>query len=630
MDRERVDNWCEKGVLGLVAAMLVFGPLATGAVRTLELLIIQGAMICALGLAAARFWLGSKDRLLWPPVLWVVLAFILYAIARYFQADLEYPARSELIRILIYGFLFLLIVDQLYRQEHLQTIVFALVFLGMAISLYAVYQYLTGSIMVWHFIKPAGYHGRGSGTYISPNHLAGFLGMVLPLGLATVFVGRYKPLTKVFLGYACLAMAAGLAVSLSRAGWIASGTALLLFFLVLLRHQGRRLPAILGLIVLLGGATWFFKENLKTQQRINLTFESGQASDVRLRIWKSALLMWQDHPWWGVGPGQFDHRFRPYRQDDIQSRPLHVHNDYLQTLAEWGVAGGTLVLAGLILLGAGLTKTWKYVQKANEIRTKPSNRSALVLGSALGLTAILAHSIFDFNLQIPANAMVAIALMAILTAHIRFATERYWVRLTLPVQGAATLILAAGMVYLGYQLALRAREYAPLERVEQLKMQEHDPLDRIQLLKKAFAVEPSNFEVAYEIGETLRLIHWMGMGNYQEGLKEAMEWFEKGMQLNPYDPYNHLRYGMCLHVLGRSEEASKHIHKSLALDPKNFYFLAHAGWHEFQLENFVRARELFLESLHFSQWRHSETNIIALSYLRIIQERGLAELNSVP
>ena len=42
MNRDTLDSWCERGILGLVLAILVLGPLATGAVRPLEFLTIQG------------------------------------------------------------------------------------------------------------------------------------------------------------------------------------------------------------------------------------------------------------------------------------------------------------------------------------------------------------------------------------------------------------------------------------------------------------------------------------------------------------------------------------------------------------------------------------------------------------
>ena len=84
----------------------------------------------------------------------------------------EYVARQELIRILVYAFLFFAILNNLHGKESTQIISLTLIFLGMAISLYAIYQFVTNSDRVWHLISP--YKGRGMGTFISPNNLAGF------------------------------------------------------------------------------------------------------------------------------------------------------------------------------------------------------------------------------------------------------------------------------------------------------------------------------------------------------------------------------------------------------------------------------------------------------------------------
>src|SRR5690349_10639410 len=117
MNRQVLDRWCERGILGLVLAILVFGPLATGAVRTLEFLILQELTIGVVLLWGLRLWLGERPQLLWPPICWAVLAFTIYAIIRYCTADIEYVARLELMRILIYAFLFLAIINNLHRQE---------------------------------------------------------------------------------------------------------------------------------------------------------------------------------------------------------------------------------------------------------------------------------------------------------------------------------------------------------------------------------------------------------------------------------------------------------------------------------------------------------------------------------
>ena len=48
MNRESLDRWCERGILGLVLGILVFSPLAYGAVRMQDFLVVQFFMICAL------------------------------------------------------------------------------------------------------------------------------------------------------------------------------------------------------------------------------------------------------------------------------------------------------------------------------------------------------------------------------------------------------------------------------------------------------------------------------------------------------------------------------------------------------------------------------------------------------
>ena len=60
MNRKIADQWCERGILFLTLAILVFGPLATGAVRMLEFLVIQGLTVGVLVLWIARLWLQRR------------------------------------------------------------------------------------------------------------------------------------------------------------------------------------------------------------------------------------------------------------------------------------------------------------------------------------------------------------------------------------------------------------------------------------------------------------------------------------------------------------------------------------------------------------------------------------------
>ena len=65
MNREAVERWCERGVVGLLLAILVFGPLAMGAVPTEAFLVIQVLAMGVLALWVARIWAGARPRVLW-------------------------------------------------------------------------------------------------------------------------------------------------------------------------------------------------------------------------------------------------------------------------------------------------------------------------------------------------------------------------------------------------------------------------------------------------------------------------------------------------------------------------------------------------------------------------------------
>jgi hypothetical protein len=116
MDRERLDEWCERGILGLVLAMLVYSPLAFGAVRAVDQVVIQSLTCVALLLWAVRMWVNPRYRLLWPPICWAVLTFLAYAVFRYWTADIEYVSRQEVLKVGVYASVFFLILNNCHSQ----------------------------------------------------------------------------------------------------------------------------------------------------------------------------------------------------------------------------------------------------------------------------------------------------------------------------------------------------------------------------------------------------------------------------------------------------------------------------------------------------------------------------------
>jgi O-antigen ligase len=615
MNRETWDSWCERGILALVLAILVFGPLAIGATRALPFLIIQGLTLGVMLLWGARFWLSSRPQLLWPPICWAVVAFTGYAIVRYCTSDIEYLARQELIRILVYACLFFAILNNLHRQESVQIISCTLIFLAMAISGYAIYQFLAHSHRVWYIEVR---HDFGaSGTYILRNHLGGFLEMLLPLGLAYTLTSRLKPVTKVFLGYASLVILAGIAVTISRGAYASTAVALALFFGVLLFHRTYRLPALVLLVVVVGAGAYYLPKSFPVQARLKPAF-AGQGrieEDSRVLLWQAAIRIWQENPWWGVGPAHYDYRFRQVRPVQVQLRPAWAHNDYLNTLAEWGLVGTGLVAMAWVLLGLGVLKTWPCVRgKARGLgEERNSSKFAFVLGASLGLAAILVHSVVDFNMHIPANAILAITLMALLSSHLRFATDRYWVTVKPWGKAVASAVVVAGLGYLGQQGWHRTAESVWLQRAAGAPA--FSPA-QAACLKNAFAAEPRNAETAYAIGYAYHVQSAEGGKNYRELVEQAMEWFGRSIKLNPWRGDGYAGCGWCLDWLGRTAESGQYFERAAELEPNGYFMAANIGRHYIEAGDFAAAKTWFERSLNLER-----DNPIARNYLQIVNSR---------
>lgn len=616
MTRKQLDQSCEKGIIALVVGIVVFGPLATGAVRPIDFLVIQALTALALILWILRFWLNKNHRLLFPPICWAMLAFVGLAWFRYQGADLEYVARQEFLKILVYASIFLLVVNNLHKQETTQLVALLLLALASLLSLYAIYQWVTHSEYVWHFRRPVQYLERGSGTYICPNHLAGFLELVAPLGIAFLFAGRYNYTFKVFLGYGCIVILAGIAVTMSRGGWLAIGAALALFFLLLLQKRQYRIPALAALLLLAATTTIVYQKSDKLQNRLQKMREGGSEAFIGTRpaIWKAAWKMWQDNKIWGVGPGHFDYRFPKYRPREIQARPGRVHNDYLNLLVDWGIIGASVAGIGCILLVGGLIQTQKHVNRASRDigANRNSNRSAFLLGALCSALALSVHSFFDFNLHVPANAAVASVILALAASHLRFTSARYWVNDRPGLKIVYTISLASVVAFLIVNGLQSAREQWRLLQAKAAETQR----EQMERMQQAAQIEPQNFETFYNIGESLRYLGFHSAENAEENLEASIRWFRKSAKIHPQFAFNYIGIGMALDRLNRIDEATSYYEEALILDPNQHEVLNYMGWHQVNRGDYPSAREYFERSLEIKWW----DNHMPLNYLDLLPQ----------
>ncbi len=394
----------------------------------------------AVGLFAA--WLALVAVQVMPlPVEWVALispeSAAMHALAgmpgRSSRATISVDPSASwafLLKSLAFFLAFCLTLVLVDRRDRLKVLMFVLVGSGLVQAIYASFMHLTGAS--FDVFNSTYFHREYTvGTFINRNHLAGYLEMTLAVGIGAMIatlrgVGvrtwrqRFRDWVawvmspKILLRLMLVVMVIALVMTRSRMGNSAFFVSMLVagaIGLLLSRHATRQtvvlLASLIAIDVVVVGA-WFGVENVV--QRIESTTmmkgEAGGEQSVEERAEPAfyALPYARTYPWVGSGGGTFYVVFPKYRTQEIVGFFDFVHNDYVQFAAETGVAG--VALLGLLVLS-----TFLIALKTQYERHDPLSRGA-AFGVTMGIVSLMIHSWVDFNLQIPANALTFVVLLA--------------------------------------------------------------------------------------------------------------------------------------------------------------------------------------------------------------------------
>lgn len=111
-------------------------------------------------------------------------------------------------------------------------------------------------------------------------------------------------------------------------------------------------------------------------------------AEPRLKLWRAALNIWREYPLLGIGPDQFRRNYHEYVSDTLPDERHHVHNVYLEALANTGIVGlaaiGYLFARSVLLL-------WRLIA---DRRADDSFRVA-ALGLLVALAAYMGHSLLE-------------------------------------------------------------------------------------------------------------------------------------------------------------------------------------------------------------------------------------------
>lgn len=341
-----------------------------------------------------------------------------------------YPHDSvlALVKFLAYLGAFLLAACLFDSQKRRSTLLRMLILLGCFEAAYGIVQYLTGWQKIFTYTKQFNLQ-EATGTYINRSHFAGLLELTLPFVVASLFYSfalwserrhgstdSNAPARRGSLGFqllfylfVLLIMVMGVIFSRSRMGILASLFSILFMFLAALvrLRVGRRAwmgGVFLFLFCVLGYAIWIGLGPVLA--RFEPVYESAYPQmEERISIWEDALHLVRDYPLTGTGLGTFGVAFRHYQTGSVNFYVDHAHNDYLEFAADTGLLGVALLFLPILYL---------FLRMIVSFLTDPRRyRPAVTLGCIGSTLGMLIHSATDFNLQIPANALIFAVVLGI-------------------------------------------------------------------------------------------------------------------------------------------------------------------------------------------------------------------------
>lgn len=581
--------------VGLVALQLLIGGVKM--VYSLPAYIALGVA----GIASVGWWRRQPTA---KPSAWCLASAIAlsgYVVWRAVTAPIDYLARTDFYMIIGALLVYLLISVHVVNPRHrlaLLWVLFSTLLIHVAVGVVQFKEKQNFMLLPWILRSDYGY--RASGFYICPNHLAGLLEMLGLLSLSIATWGRGKTWTRLVAGYVALMALVGVALTGSRGGYISLVIGLATFGLLALfvvRRVKRRwfwgvlLLGALGLSGLVGTSVLMMRKSADLERRLGQVYEP---TNMRRYMWTAALEAHKLSPWTGVGSGSYLFYGRHFRQKHVQADPQHVHNDYLELLTEYGIAG-CIVMAIFLVLHAG--SGFAAIGAIIRTRLRPfglarSNELAVVIGVLSAFAALSVHSVIDFNFHIPANALLAAALFGIL-ANPRTPTQEeqprwrvggLWLRLSPVFLGAIAIALAAPRVLPEY-CAERAR----------MALRDQKPELSIAYAERGIRHDARNPNLYFYLGESKHILA-MQEKDPAKAFKlnaAAAIAFSEGIKYFPSDLQLLLKLGRTLDNLQRFDEAEYVFRVALQADPNLANVYAYYGYHNFLQRRLLRAEKLY-------------------------------------
>ncbi len=311
-----------------------------------------------------------------------------------------------------YIILFYLVIDTVAKRTHLRQLVYVIIAVAAFLAIVGLLKISGNNPFPWWNYAPGTLNldlASGSSTFSNPNRFAGYMEMAFPLTLGMLFTG-FKGGKRFLIVYLSLMMLIVLVFTRSRGAWISTILSITFITILYVRNYPKNrfkllAAAITGFIFF--GIVILSSRGVVEEFKTLKSVQSDASFTSRLTLWKHLAEMIRDYPLLGTGPGTFSTMFTQYQPAGFQVRFYRAHNDYLQFITEVGLP---LMIVYIWIIYLFFKRGLKKIKHPSRLVR------GTTLGAMTGVMATLIHSMFDFNLRIPADAILFTVLVAIVVA----------------------------------------------------------------------------------------------------------------------------------------------------------------------------------------------------------------------
>lgn len=385
----------------LLAAPLAFGAVEDWAWTALTLLAVLTLWLWAAGSVERGILRIAACSLYWPAA-----TFLLFGAAQFVgRLSPDSSALREALLKLTTDLIFFFLAGQLLGAASAKTwrrLGLAVVVSAFALSLLAIVQFFSSHGLIYWVVKPR-WGGTVFGPYVNHNHYAGLMEMMIPVAAGSaVSLSKSNRPARPLLAFAVAVPTASLLLSGSRGGAIGLVAEVLILAAVLRPAvPARRLVLPVALGAALVTSMFFWMDPGDASRRLGTLAGVVNSPELtwgaRRTVGRDSMRLFRAHPWVGTGLGSFETVYPAYQSFPSDLVFDHVHNDFAEALAETGLVGAGLIVWALVVF---------FRLALRDLRECLRRRREWIrVGAFLGCCGLLVHSLFDFNLHIPANAV---------------------------------------------------------------------------------------------------------------------------------------------------------------------------------------------------------------------------------